>query len=219
MPGIIVFLGPSLSHNEAADILPATFLPPARRGDIPEAVDEGARLIGLIDGVFFQDCSVGHREILDAITRGVRVVGASSMGALRAAELDTLGMEGVGKVYHLYRDGTLVSDDEVALVFDPDTGTALSEPLINIRCTISKAEEKGIIDRKTARELLSLAQSVYFPERTWDRIVELAEGKMDPATRNRFSEFIRDNAVDQKRDDAIAALHRLRQIGEEIGLV
>jgi hypothetical protein len=219
MPGIIVFLGPSLPHDEAAEILPATFLPPARRGDIPAAVDEGARVIGLIDGVFFQDCSVGHREILDAIARGVRVVGASSMGALRAAELDMLGMEGVGKVYRLYRDGTLVSDDEVALVFDPETGTALSEPLINIRCTIANAEEKGIIGGEAARGLLSLAQSVYFPERTWDRIVELAEGNVDPAVLYRFSEFIRDNAVDQKRDDAIAALHRLREIGEELGLV
>jgi hypothetical protein len=219
MPGIIVFLGPSLPHDEAAEILAATFLPPARRGDIPVAVDEGARLIGLIDGVFFQDCSVGHREILDAITRGVRVVGASSMGALRAAELDTLGMEGVGKVYRLYRDGTLVSDDEVALVFDPETGTALSEPLINIRCTISKGKEIGILDKKTADILLSLAQSVYFPERTWDRIIELAEGKVDPAVLHRFSEFTRENPVDQKRDDAIAALHRLREIGEELGLV
>jgi hypothetical protein len=219
MPGIIVFLGPSLPHDEAAEILPATFLPPARRGDIPAAVDEGARVIGLIDGVFFQDCSVGHREILDAIARGVRVVGASSMGALRAAELDMLGMEGVGKVYRLYRDGTLVSDDEVALVFDPETGTALSEPLINIRCTIANAEEKGIIGGEAARKLLSVAQSVYFPERTWDRIVELAEGNVDPAVLYRFSEFIRDNAVDQKRDDAIAALHRLREIGEELGLV
>ena len=219
MPGIIVFLGPSLSHDEAAEILPATYLPPARRGDIPMAVDEGARLIGLIDGVFFQDCSVGHREIVDAIARGVRVVGASSMGALRAAELDTLGMEGVGKVYRLYRDGTLIADDEVALVFDPETGTALSEPLINIRCTIRKAEEKEIIDRNTAECLVAIAQSIYFPERTWDRVLELAMENVDPATLHRFSEFIRDNPVDQKRDDAIAALHRLREIGEELGLV
>ena len=219
MPGIIVFLGPSLPPDEAAEILPATFLPPARRGDIPGAVCEGARLIGLIDGVFFQECSVGHREILDAISRGVRVVGASSMGALRAAELDTLGMEGVGKVYRLYRDGTLVSDDEVALVFDPETGIALSEPLINIRCTISKAEKKGIIDRETSDRLISLAKSVYFPERTWDRILDMAESRIDPATLLSFSEFVRDHPVDQKREDAIAALHRLREIGEEMGLL
>jgi hypothetical protein len=219
MPGIIVFLGPSLPPDEAAEILPATFLPPARRGDIPGAVDQGAHLIALIDGVFFQECSVGHREILDAISRGVRVVGASSMGALRAAELDTLGMEGVGKVYRLFRDGTLVSDDEVALVFDPETGIALSEPLINIRCTISEAEKRGIIDRATADRLISLAQSVYFPERTWDRILDMAEGRIDPGTLHSFSEFARDHPVDQKREDAIAALHRLREIGEEMGLL
>jgi hypothetical protein len=219
MPEIIVFLGPSLPLAEAAEILPATFLPPARRGDIPGAVDQGARIIGLIDGVFFQECSVGHREILDAISRGVRVVGASSMGALRAAELDTLGMEGAGVVYRLYRDGILVSDDEVALVFDPETGIALSEPLINIRCTISKAEKKGIIDHETADRLISMAQSVYFPERTWDRILDMAEGLDDPEVVHRFSEFARDHPVDQKREDAIAALHRIKEIGEEMGLL
>ncbi|MBP1928259.1 hypothetical protein J2741_000806 [Methanolinea mesophila] len=219
MQGIVVFLGPSLPRDEAAGILPASYLPPARRGDIPGAVEEGARLIGLIDGVFFQDCSVGHREILDAISRGVRVVGASSMGALRAAELDTLGMEGVGEVYRLYRDGTLISDDEVALVFDPETGIALSEPLINIRCTLRDAEKKKVVDSATGDRILSLARSVYFPERTWDRILELAEGQVDPGTLRRFSGFVTEHPVDQKRDDAIAALHRIREIGRELDLL
>ena len=29
------------------------------------------------------------------------------MGALRAAEMDTLGMIGIGKIYRMYKDGTL----------------------------------------------------------------------------------------------------------------
>jgi hypothetical protein len=87
------------------------------------AVDDGARIIGLIDGVFFDESAVAHKEILYAIKKRVRVVGASSMGALRSAELDVLGMEGVGEIYQLYKDGVLVSDDEVALIFDPDTAS------------------------------------------------------------------------------------------------
>ena len=147
MQSAVVFLGPSLDRLAAAALLPADYRPPAARGDLSRAVREGARVIGLIDGVFFQESSVGHREILAALSAGVRVVGASSMGALRAAELHTLGMEGVGEVYRMYRDGILVSDDEVALAFDPETCIALSEPLENIRATLARAEEERMLER------------------------------------------------------------------------
>ncbi len=148
MQSAVVFLGPSLDRRAALAVLPADYRPPAARGDITRAVSDGAEVIGLIDGVFFQESSVGHREILAALSAGVRVVGASSMGALRAAELHTLGMEGVGEVFRMYRDGVLVSDDEVALAFNPESLIALSEPLVNIRATLRRAEDEGVIDSR-----------------------------------------------------------------------
>ncbi len=216
---IIVFLGPSLDRQAAARILPATYLPPARRGDIPEAVRAGARIITLIDGVFFQESSVGHREILRAIGSGVRVIGASSMGALRAAELDSLGMEGVGVIYRLYRDGVLVSDDEVALVYDPESCAPLSEPLINIRCTLRKAVESGILERETAAILRDCAISCYFAERTWDALFERAGSLIPASDLERFIRFVQAEAVDQKKEDAIAALTRSRLLAEELGIL
>ena len=150
MQKIIVFLGPSLDLPAAEKILPAEYHPPAKRGDLLAAVHDGATIIGLIDGVFHQESAVAHREILTAIKKGVRVVGASSMGALRAAEMDTLGMVGIGEIYRMYKSGELESDDEVALVFDPSSGLALSEPLINIRFTLKRAREEGIIDDAAA---------------------------------------------------------------------
>ena len=88
---IIIFTGPSLSHTEASGILEAEYRPPVRRGDIQEAMKENPDIIGIIDGVFHQSPAVGHREIIDAIRRGVKVVGGASMGALRASELSELG--------------------------------------------------------------------------------------------------------------------------------
>ncbi len=64
MQSAVVFLGPSLDRRAALAILPADYRPPAARGDLTRAVSDGARVIGLIDGVFFQESSVGHREIL-----------------------------------------------------------------------------------------------------------------------------------------------------------
>jgi len=212
MQRIIVFLGPSLERQAAETILPAEYRPPAKRGDLLRAVQDGAEIIGLIDGVFHQESAVAHREILAALKKGVRVVGASSMGALRAAEMDTLGMTGIGEVYRMYKSGELISDDEVALVFDPETGLSLSEPLVNIRFTLREAERLCIITAQDHAALLAAAQSVFYPQRTYGRIVSLAGDAVSPETRERFLLWVKVHAVDQKRKDAVAALEYIRGI-------
>jgi TfuA protein len=215
MQKIIVFLGPSLEIREAEKILCAEYHPPAKRGDLLAAVHEGATIIGLIDGVFHQESAVAHREILTAVRKGVRVVGASSMGALRAAEMDTLGMAGVGEIYRMYKSGELESDDEVALVFDPSSGLALSEPLINIRFTLRRAEEEGIIDNAVQTALLASARSLFYPKRTYRAIVSSAGEAVDEKTGDRFLYWVSANSCDQKKEDAIAALEYIRRIAND----
>lgn len=163
MQKIVVFLGPSMPLDEARSILEADYRPPAKRGDVLKAARNGADIICLIDGVFFQDSSVAHKEILEALRLGIKVIGASSMGALRAAEMNAYGMEGVGEIYEAYRRGELISDDEVALIFDPVTLEPLSEPLVNIRHNLRLSVECGYLDDKTADQLLEIARSIYFP--------------------------------------------------------
>jgi hypothetical protein len=51
--------------------------------------------------------------------QGVHVFGAASMGALRAAEMHSLGMVGIGTIFQWYRDGKIVADDEVAVRHGP----------------------------------------------------------------------------------------------------
>ena len=213
MQRITVFLGPSLDRASAEVILAADYRPPAKRGDLLRAVQEGAGIIGLIDGVFHQESAVAHREILAGLKKGIRVVGSSSMGALRAAEMDTLGMIGIGEIYRMYRTGELVSDDEVALVFDPETGLALSEPLINIRFTLQAAEHLGVISKEDHTALLAAARSVFYPQRTYSRIVAAADA-ISPEARERFLAWVKDHAIDQKRADAVAALEYIRDIAK-----
>ena len=212
MRRIIVFLGPSLERATAVTMLPAEYRPPAKRGDLLWAVQDGADVIGLIDGVFHQESAVAHREILTAIKKGVRVVGASSMGALRAAEMDTLGMTGIGEVYQMYKSGNLISDDEVALVFDPESGISLSEALVNIRFTLREAEQQEIITPQDHATLLAAAQAVFYPQRTYGRIVSESGAAIDQETRERFLAWVKLHAVDQKRQDAIAALEHIKEI-------
>ncbi|HPC89410.1 MAG TPA: TfuA-related McrA-glycine thioamidation protein [Methanothrix sp.] len=213
---IVVFLGPSLSLDKAREMLEADFRPPAKRGDIYRAAREGARVICLIDGVFFQDCSVAHKEVLYALEAGARVLGASSMGALRASELDAYGMEGVGMIYEAYRSGRLVSDDEVALTFDPFTFAPQSEPLVNIRFNLDLAWQNGVIDSAARERLLHCASSLYFPERSYERMLAAAKGLVEDEDLQAVSAFLEREKRDFKMEDAVCALQRVRQMAYEM---
>lgn len=212
---IIVFLGPSLDPETARSILPnADYRSPASRGDIEKAAAENPDIICLIDGVFFEQCSVGHREILGALNKGIRFFGASSMGALRASEMQSFGMQGVGRVYALYKDGVLESDDEVAIVCDPFSNRALSEALVNIRATLLKAETESVLTASESRVLLKTAAELYYPERTYDFLIEAARGKkiLDDSVLCAFEEWIRNGgAADIKKEDAISVLKIIRE--------
>ena len=124
-------------------------------------------------------------------------------------------MTGIGEIYRMYKSGELVSDDEVALVFDPETGFSLSEPLVNIRFTLRAAEQQKIIIPQDHAALLAAAQSVFYPQRTYERIISAAGAAIDQETRGRFLVWVKLHAVDQKRNDAVAALEYIRGIAGE----
>ncbi|MCK4928963.1 MAG: TfuA-related McrA-glycine thioamidation protein, partial [Methanosarcinales archaeon] len=149
MTDIVVFTGTSLSMEDAKQQMDAwqvrdiDYRPPIKRNDINILLDKRTPdIIGIIDGIFFDRAAVAHREILRALRAGVTVVGGCSMGALRASELDTYNMIGVGSIYEWYRDGVVESDDEVAVTFHPETLEPLSIPLVNIRVTLERAVEQ-----------------------------------------------------------------------------
>jgi hypothetical protein len=215
MQKVVVFLGPSLPEAKAREILDADYRPPAKRGDIFKAAKEGAKVICLIDGVFFQECSVAHKEVLNALNYGVKVIGGSSMGALRASELDVYGMEGVGEVYEAYKRKELVSDDEVALIFDPFSFEPLSEPLVNIRHNLEIAMKKKVIDEESHRILLQTAVSIYFPERTYDKVINACKNLVNIETLKRFKSFIDIDRSDIKKEDATKAIMRARELADD----
>lgn len=210
MPGVIVFLGPSLDRERAEGILDADYRPPAERGSIPRAVADGAGIIAIIDGVFFESCSVGHREVLDALKKGVKVYGASSMGALRACELEPFGMIGVGEVFRLFRDGIIESDDEVALVCDPVMHSACSEALVDIRMNLRSALDAGILSREEHDILLETAISIYYPDRTYTWLIKKARSDHPYKDFSAFEEWIRTNRFSQKERDAVELLEMIR---------
>lgn len=190
MKKTLVYVGPTLGAAEAQKLLPdAQILAPAAVGDILRASkrrDVGR--IAIIDGYFERMAAVWHKEILIALERGIEVWGASSMGALRAAELTPFGMRGVGVIFDWYKRGDVTADDEVAVAHLPaEYGyRATSDALVNIRYSLARYKPRH------AAALLERARSTFYRERSWAQL-----GVAKPL-------------VDRKADDARLLLRKLR---------
>ncbi|PYS39090.1 MAG: TfuA-related McrA-glycine thioamidation protein [Acidobacteria bacterium] len=163
----MVYLGPSLSHAEAAGLLEADYRPPIKRGDLPSHY-EGTVVI--IDGEFGQSLSVSPNEILSLLDRGTTVIGASSMGALRAAELYPFGMKGYGWIYEQYRSGRIIADDEVAIAYSPLDLRPVTVPLVNVRYWLGELEAAGHLEAKVSRRMLASLRRVFYADRTDQRV-------------------------------------------------
>jgi hypothetical protein len=210
----IVFVGPTLQSKDVAAAGNFMVLPPVSQGDVYRAARRRPRAIGIIDGYFSGAPSVWHKEILWAMSAGVPVFGSASMGALRAAELHTLGMRGVGKIFEAFRDGALEDDDEVAVTHGPaEIGyVATSEPMVNIRETLTLAETRGVLRPESRRALERFAKSLYFGERDWPFLLEraAAQGIAEFEVAD-LRDWLPMGRVDQKRLDALDMLAAMQQ--------
>lgn len=209
---IVVFLGPTLPIQDARSILDAVYLPPVAQGDVARAERDGADVIGIVDGYFECVPAVWHKEILHAMARGVHVLGSSSMGALRAAELAAFGMEGVGSIFEAYHNGELEDDDEVAVIHGPpELGyPSLSEAMVNVRRTLSDAMAAGVIVLSTQRCLESAAKSLHYRDRTWSRVLRSARHLgLAPDQLSALERWLPEGRVDQKREDAVEMLGQI----------
>ncbi len=218
---VVVYTGTSISHSDARKILDADYRPPVRRDDIRKLMRNPPDIIGIIDGVFFDSAAVAHREIIEAIKGGVTVVGGGSMGALRASELDSYGMIGAGRIYGMYRDGILESDDEVAVTFDPDTMEALSVPLVNVRLTVEAMQKAGVLDEREATGIVDVARKLFYPDRNYRNIVGecVKKGIIVEADKGKLPDLLKQYEVDVKREDAILVLEKIKEKGKYANLM
>jgi hypothetical protein len=204
----IVYLGPSLPRDEAERLLVADYRPPVRRGDLPDRFDG---VVVIIDGEFGQSLSVSPNEILSLLDRGTRVIGAASMGALRAVELHPFGMEGCGWIFEAYRAGRIVADDEVALMFCPFDLVPLTVPLVNVRRWLERLEEAGEVDAAIAQRLLARARRLFYADRSEERLRREWEEVVGPTELRRLLLAVDQGITDVKADDARLALAMARR--------
>jgi hypothetical protein len=210
---LLVFAGPTIDAKAIGAIVDADVAGPVRFGDVYRAAMGGWHAIAIIDGYFERIPAVWHKEILWAMSEGIHVFGASSMGALRAAELDAYGMVGVGAVYEAYRDGVIEDDDEVAVAHAPaEQGfRLLSEALVNIRATLGAATAAQVISADSESRLLAIAKRQFYPERSYEQLLAQATSVgLSSADLRALEDWLPVGKVDRKQQDAIALLEHVR---------
>lgn len=201
-------------NSRFEDIPDAVYLPPASQGDIYRIAQRRPRAIGIIDGLFDGVPSIWHKEILWALSQGIHVLGAASMGALRAAELAPFGMVGIGRIFEAFRDGALEDDDEVAVLHagsDLDY-TALTTAMVDIRRLVADATVRQIISVDVGRAIIAAAKNRHFRDRIIpDVLAEVARDGSQQEQIVTMAEWLKTTHVSQKREDASELLNVLRE--------
>jgi hypothetical protein len=214
----VVFVGPSLRAAAAERLLPsAVFRPPARRGDLDRVDPDRTDEVILIDGVMVYEHPPSPSETYRLAERGVRVLGASSIGALRAVELRDHGVEGIGWVFKEFCSGRLTADDELLARLDPRTGMAETLFLINVRYAVACLTASGALDHSRAGRFVAAIASLHFERRTRLQAEDLAASVgIEPRT---FAEIMNPR-YDVKAIDAALALRDSRHapVGATSGL-
>jgi ribosomal protein S12 methylthiotransferase accessory factor len=176
-----IFAGPSLFGTPFGVAEPDTFggavewLPPARRGDIAALIErcDAPGVLGLADGTFHSYPSVAHVELRDAVQQGWLVYGLCSMGAIRASEMQHMGVRPFGRVAQMFCDDPDLPDDEVALVHAADAPyLPFSEPMVHIRAYLGHMAAQGLLDARQHAELVAVMRERWYAGRTFTLLRE-----------------------------------------------
>ena len=205
----VLFAGPSLygTDYDAGDVIVRG---PAQMADVEHAVGDGATAIGIVDGHYQQVGAVWHKEILLALSQGVAVYGAASMGALRAAECEAFGMVPVGSIARRYCTGELYDDADVALTNGPaELGfPPLTEPMVDVEATAAHLVARHLVSPSGAAAIIAGARKLFFADRTPEAIFE----HIDIPRAERLRELYLAHRISQKTADALELLDLLKSL-------
>lgn len=206
---IMIFAGPSLQPSDRRLYSHVEFRPPIADGDIFRMLEKLPRAIGIIDGYFGDRLSIFHKEILWGMAQGIRIYGAASMGALRAAELNTYGMVGIGQIYQRYRTGELMRDDAVAVSHGPEDldfmPTSIS--LVDVEATLASLRDRDQISNSQMEALYMAADQIHFTDRTWAAIEQRVH--RDVPSIPGVQKIMKAAHVEAKRLDALQLLETI----------
>jgi hypothetical protein len=200
----LIFFGPSITKTAVDSIVDAAHAPPIKRGDL--AAVDNHDIIVILDGEFGQSLSVSPKEILEVLSKGKIVIGASSMGALRASELDRSGMIGIGWVYEHFRRCAIRRDADVALTYAPFDFAPMTVPMVDVEYWLERSSESGLVGSKARTRLLKAARDIFFADRSMETLMDALRQVVDAGILNSLLQSWGGSIPSVKSMDAHAAI-------------
>ncbi len=215
MAKIKIYSGLTLDESDVAKHFPeAVMAPPIQRGDIWNDIKDRVQVIAIIDGKFHQNLPVSINEIMDGLRCGIVIYGSSSMGALRAAELQTQGMVGHGKIFEFIRDNPYFRDDYLGQVFEEkrERLQKKSRPYIDFYFNVEAMVSSSQISRRTGDALNTLYRNFPYPDRNWENLKqEIKKDHQGNPGMLRAAEKAAHHMGSQKRKDALDLLNVIKR--------
>lgn len=209
---IRIYGGLSITAEQVAAILPgANFSGPIARDNLLRDIDLGYQVVGIIDGLFYQALAVTAGEIMDAIRCGLKVYGSSSMGAMRAVELEPFGMIGCGKIVELIKETPIFRDDYLGQSISTEEFGPKSVSWVDLHFELKRQIAAGKIKESDAKTLLTLYSEIHFARRNGEELkLALATLGADHTWNPRMDKLFQE-LKSQKHLDAIDLLQQIRQ--------
>ena len=89
---------------------------------------------------------------------------------------------------------------------------AASEAMVNIRATLARAENEGVLSSASRGALEAFGKSLFFPQRSWEALLDGAAARGVAASEQAaLSDWLPRGRVDQKRLDALEMLAAMRE--------
>jgi hypothetical protein len=200
---VVAFLGPSSPKTKyPSDV---SILPPAARGDLLPFIGHRDTMLVLIDGVFLHRPALTHYELLTLLNSGTPILGAASLGAIRAVELRNEGMIGLGTVFQAYLNDQIVDDGEVAQAVCPYSHEGLTIPMVNIRRCLFLGSKQDIQSDMLSRAYAT-ADSIHFLDRSEARLKIAWQDQIGVDCAKILIDLLATDGCDVKKEDADLAL-------------
>lgn len=207
---LLVYLGTSIGHARARFLLPsAQYHPPLQAGDFEKLLIL-PKVILVLDGYYSEALEDQVVNLLDA---GVKIYGASGLGAFLAAKLKSSGMLGVGSIYQRFAEGVYQGESVLRcqVLVQGRRYRRVTEPLINIYATMDHALSGNALNASMVDIMISAAEALPDDERTFANIfLQAEEAGIDKHVLREFSAWVSHGGyVDQQRHDACMLLNRI----------
>lgn len=164
----IVFGGPSLTTSRQLYPEAFEYLPPVCRGDLLRLLTADhprPTWVLITDGVFGESLAVAPVECMELMEAGWTLLGASSMGALRAADCSTVGMLGIGRVFLGLKAGHYRSDADVAVLYGGEGNQELTVSIVHADHVARHLQKTYFLPDGRRRLMLRYLRSVPWYER------------------------------------------------------